>query len=82
MLASQDKGEGFGLADAGDARQEEDGPFVVARDGAQLYDVRENVDDAVLHAIAVSCFRVHVPQQDDNAARLQLEKVRRDARHL
>ena len=38
-------------------------------DGAQLYDVRENVDDAVFHSIAVSYFRVQVPQQDDNAAR-------------
>ena len=36
LLASQHKGEGFGLADAGDAGQEEDGPFVVARRSAAL----------------------------------------------
>ena len=82
LLASQDKGDCLGSADTGDARQEEDGALVVARDGAQLQDVWENVDHAVLDSIAVAGFSVHVSQQGDDTARLQLQEVRRDARHL
>ena len=77
LLSSQDKGDGLGPADAGDARQEEDGAFVVARDGAQFQNMGQNVYHPVLHAIAVASFRVHVAQEDDDAARLQLEQVSR-----